>query len=403
MRCLIITQHYAPEPNFITQDLAEGLASKATCTVITTHPNYPYGQFYQGVDGLRIQKSIENQVTIWRLPMYPDHSRSVLRRGLSYLSFTLLAFVMAPFLMWKPDKVIVYQTPFCVGLSALFFKYLYRSKIIFVSADLWPESFSASGIHLPRIVENFLYFYSRWINRRADLVFATTKGMMARFVGDGLDPKKLVYAPLWVDGSVDDIQQADQGSTTENPAQDVVRCVYVGNFGAAQDLGTVLCAAELLKVSHPKIKFDLYGAGVEEPQLQALKNELKLENLEFHGRIDSKKAFMVSAAADVQLVHLKSSPLFLMTVPSKLAFCLSAGSPIVAGVIGESAEILRECGGAQVVAPQSPKEMAEAIVKVTKLSNDDRKQIKLIMRSYYDQYFNKKTLLDRYLQGILSD
>src|SRR5436305_1120071 len=95
-RILIITMYYLPEPNFITADVARALTAVGDVTVITAHPNYPYGRFYPGTRFWRPTRSVENGVTVWRLPFVPDHSSSVLRRGFSYLSFALIAGVFAP-------------------------------------------------------------------------------------------------------------------------------------------------------------------------------------------------------------------------------------------------------------------------------------------------------------------
>src|SRR5580704_13654027 len=111
-RVLVITQMYAPEPNFITQDVASALSLDADVTVITSHPNYPYGRFYPGTQFWRPVKAYEGNVVVWRLPMYPDHGLSPLKRLLSYVSFTVMAMLVAPWVARRPDVIWVYQTPF---------------------------------------------------------------------------------------------------------------------------------------------------------------------------------------------------------------------------------------------------------------------------------------------------
>ena len=102
-------------------DVAELMAAHARVTVITAHPNYPAGKFYPGTRWWRPVRSEENGVTVWRLPMVPDQSTSVLRRALSYLSFLVALTVWAPFVAGRPSVVWVYQTPFttAVGNSSI--------------------------------------------------------------------------------------------------------------------------------------------------------------------------------------------------------------------------------------------------------------------------------------------
>jgi colanic acid biosynthesis glycosyl transferase WcaI len=139
-RILVITQVYAPEPNFITRDVAQALAIDGDVTVITSHPNYPYGRFYPNTRFWRPVKTREGNVVVWRLPMYPNHGLSTLKRLLSYLSFTLAAMTMAPFVAGRPDVVWVYQTPFIVACAALPFKLLCGQKASWLLA--WPMTAS---------------------------------------------------------------------------------------------------------------------------------------------------------------------------------------------------------------------------------------------------------------------
>src|SRR3954464_4622119 len=90
-RILVLSLHYKPEENFIVTEVAEALAESADVVAVTAHPNYPQGRFYSGEKIPAITKSREGGVVVWRLPFFPDHSLSVMRRGLSYLSFTLIS------------------------------------------------------------------------------------------------------------------------------------------------------------------------------------------------------------------------------------------------------------------------------------------------------------------------
>src|SRR5436309_8068184 len=169
-RVLVLTQVFHPEPNFITADVAEALARECDVTVVTAHPNYPHGQFYPGTRFLRIQKSSSNGVVIWRVPFYPDHSLSAFRRAISYLSFAVAAGFVAPFVGGRPDVVWVYHGPFTTGLSALFFKAIYGTRLVFTCADLWPESFMAAGVVKSRLIMSLAGAYNRVLHRAADLV-----------------------------------------------------------------------------------------------------------------------------------------------------------------------------------------------------------------------------------------
>ncbi|MFL5582913.1 MAG: hypothetical protein ACJ8AO_21310, partial [Gemmatimonadaceae bacterium] len=108
----MLTQYYRPEPNFITADVAQELARLSDVTVITAHPNYPTGRFYPGTRPWRLSRSVEDGVTVWRVPHFADHSTSKWRRALSYLSFAGAAAATAMVVARRVDVVWVYHTPF---------------------------------------------------------------------------------------------------------------------------------------------------------------------------------------------------------------------------------------------------------------------------------------------------
>src|SRR5688500_4580045 len=116
-RLLVLSQHYRPEPNFICADVAESLSDLFDVVVVTAHPNYPTGKFYPGTRFWTISRSVENGVTVWRIPMFPDHSLSQFRRGFSYLTFAVLSAVVALIVAPRPAAIWVYHGPFTTILA----------------------------------------------------------------------------------------------------------------------------------------------------------------------------------------------------------------------------------------------------------------------------------------------
>ena len=87
------------------------------------------------------------------------------------------------------------------------------------------------------------------------------------------------------------------------------------------------------------------------------------------------------AAADIGLVVQKSN-VISFNMPSKIPLLLASGSPIIASVpaSGTAARAVRQSGGGVVVAPESPQDLAGAIMSLysnpvltAKLGNKARK------------------------------
>jgi glycosyltransferase involved in cell wall biosynthesis len=389
-RVLVLAQHYRPEPNFITADVAEALRTDREIVVITAHPNYPHGKFYRGTRWWRIERSVENGVVVWRLPFFPDHSLSNFRRGLSFLSFALMATILAPFVAGRPQTVWVYHGVFTTGLAALWFKLVHRSRIVITCADLWPECFLATGVTKHRLVLALLFVYRRWINRQADLLICSTRGTMARYREEGIPAERMRYVPVWVEGITDELPLPLK---PEPP-----NIVYAGNIGPAQQLDVLLLAVSELHQRGVAIALDIYGTGAAEAELRALAERLQCDAVRFHGRVPPALAFVRAAGAHAQYVALQPSALFRMTVPSKLAFSFAAGAPVLAGLEGEAAELAAESGGALAFAPGDRASLVAAIERLLQASPAERERMSNSLRTFYRQRFCRAALLQQYVQ-----
>lgn len=390
-RILLLSQHYRPEPSFITADVAERLAREGyEVTVVTAHPNYPLGRFYDSVRSLWPSRAEENGVTVFRLPFFPDHSKSKLKRLVSYSSFALAAAVFAPLVAGRPSVVWVYHAPFTVAVASLWFRYARGSKVAFICPDLWPESFPAAGVAPPAPILEAMYAYSRWINRRAHMLVATTRGMLRRYASDGIPAARMRLVPLWVEGARG--ARTEGGEDARNAERGVPTLVYAGNLGPAQALDVILRGARRLEDEGLAFELHIYGAGSEEESLRALAESLALTRVRFKGRVSPEEAFRASASATAQIVHLTPSPLFLMTVPSKLAFCLSAGRPVVCGLAGEAREVAQESGGAQLFEPGSEEGFAHAARDILTLSAEEKGAMGARGRRYFEEHLHPDTL-----------
>ena len=389
-RVLVLTQYYRPEPNFITADVAEALAENMDVTVVTAHPNYPKGQFERGARWWTVQTTAENGVQVVRVPLIPDHSRSVFLRGISYLSFALVATVVAPVVGGRPDVVWVYNTPFTTALAAVWFRVVRRSRVVMTSADLWPESFVAAGVAPEGTAFRLSMLYRRIVNRIAHEIVCSTEGTRAKYLAEGIREDSLHYIPTWVDASPGE----------DIPVPGIVdganAIVYAGNLGHAQALDTVVRAAARLVDLEPSIHIDFYGTGGAEKELKALARDVGAVNVRFHGRVPPSVALEASSAALGQIVTLKPSPLFEATIPSKLPFAMAAGSPILSGLQGEAGSIARASGGAIPFDPADPDSLVAAIRALAALSSEERAAMRASLRSTYAAQFAKDRLLNGY-------
>jgi glycosyltransferase involved in cell wall biosynthesis len=149
-------------------------------------------------------------------------------------------------------------------------------------------------------------------------------------------------------------------------------------------LDAVIMAAHQAGLANGQIDLLLMGDGIEAPRLKALVDRLGAANIRFGGRVGTHEIADVFAAADCLVMHLADQPLFDVTIPSKTQFYMAMGRPILAGVKGEAASLLDQCGGAIVVGPENVEALCSAMLELAGRSDAVRRQMGQSARRWYD-------------------
>ena len=161
--------------------------------------------------------------------------------------------------------------------------------------------------------------------------------------------------------------------------------MFAGTMGVMQGLDAVLDAAAQLLEIEPQIKFVFVGGGIECERLKKCAIDRNLENVTFLERQPPEKINAILQMADVLLVHLKDTALFKITIPSKVQAYMAAGKPILLGVKGDSENIIRESKAGVVVTPENPKSIANGILKLYRMTENERKLMGLKGLQYYKE------------------
>ena len=135
---------------------------------------------------------------------------------------------------------------------------------------------------------------------------------------------------------------------------------YVGKVGLAQNLETLVLAAEKLK----DVNFNIVGYGPECAKLEGIVLTKKLTNVTFYGNVGWTDVVDFYQKSDVLYAQLQDS--FSGAMPSKLYQYLNAGRFIIYGG-GEQA--LKKLAGFShniIIRPDNIKELIEAIETVRK-------------------------------------
>ncbi len=402
MKILIVSNHFWPA-NFRINDLAVGMVERGhEVTVMAGIPDYPQGKFFAGYGLFRRRRETYQGVKVHRLPLIPRGGGKKWRLALTYLSSAFFFCLYAPFIGRKSyDVVFVFDTsPVTVALPAIVVKWFYKVPVVMWILDLWPESISATGAITNERFLGGVRRMVRFIYKRCDRLLISSRGFEGSIQEVGGYEGPVAYFPNWVESSLRD--SATIGNQPRPPLPQGFRIVFTGNLGVAQDFPKILDAAERLQ-EYPDIHWVIVGDGRE---LESVRAEVERRNLthQFHllGRFPLEAMPYFFEQADALLLPLKKDPLFALTAPGKLQSYLSSGTPILASLDGEGADIVARAN-AGITCPASDVDaLVEATLKLYRMTPAERKTLGENGRLYCEQQFDRETLFSQ-LEGVFRE
>lgn len=392
MKILVFSQYYWPE-GFRINEVAKTLAERGLeVEVLTGKPNYPEGKVFSGYRAAGCQRETWSGIPIHRIPLMPRGSGGM-RLALNYLSFIFSGLLFGPWLLRKKrfDAIFIYApSPILQALPAIFLGWLKGCPVVLWVQDLWPESLSATGHVRNRLILKLVEQVVRFIYRHSDLLLVQSKAFIApvRALAPGA---RIEYFPNSVD---DTFAVQAQGELPVVDGLEGFSVMFAGNIGAAQAVEVIVEAAHLLK-EQTDIHFVVLGDGsCREWMLQQVK-ERGLTNLHLPGRfpVETMPGFMQKASA--LLATLADREIFAATVPNKVQAYMAAGRPIIACLPGEGARLVAEAGAGIGVRAEDGAELAEAVLRLYRMSKSERDKMGRNGRAYFHEHFDHEQLVDQ--------
>jgi len=385
MRILFLTQWFQPESFFKGLPFAKALKEKGhDVEVLTGFPNYPGGKVYPGYRIWPYQREVMDGIKVHRVPLYPSHDKSAFRRIVNYISFSLSAFLLGPWLVKKPDVIYVYNLV-TLGLPAFFLRLIYGSKVIIDIQDLWPESVASSGMLGSKNVLSVLNGICNWVYRKSDQLVVLSPGFKNHLINRGIQPEKIKVIYNWCNEK--DMQRIPSSSNVRKGPNTVNKFVvlFAGSMGVLQGLDVLLKCAVICRAKMPDVQFVLIGDGADRQRLVQMAVEMKLDNVDFLPHRSIETMGEIYAMADVLIVHLKDIPLFRITIPSKTQAYLYMGKPIIMAVRGDAAGLVERAGAGILCEPDNPTAMEDAIKRLRDAGVKERSKMGDAGHSYYMQ------------------
>ncbi|MGF9760980.1 sugar transferase [Microvirga sp. 0TCS3.31] len=400
MRVWMVTQWFDPEPTFKGMLFAKELQRRGhEVEVVTGFPNYPGGRLYDGYRIRAYQREVVDGIVVHRVPLYPSHDSSALKRVANYASFASAAAVKV-LTGRRPDVVYAYHPPGTVALPAAIARLVRGVPFVYDVQDLWPDTLAATGM-LPQ--GRVLDLVGRVMDATYALaahVVVLSPGFRDRITSRGIPAAKVSVIENWCDES-QIVLPARAAARAALGLREEFTVVFAGTMGPAQALDTVLDAARLLR-DDPGVRLLMIGAGIEVDRLRARATAEGMDNVAFLPRRPVSEIGEVLAAADALLVHLRDDPLFEITIPSKTQAYLHAGRPVLMGVRGDAAAIVAEAGAGIVFPPQDAPALADAVRRMRRLPEEEREEMGRRGARHYEQALSLRVGAGRFADVLES-
>lgn len=385
MRILMLTQWFDPEPTFKGLAFAKELVRMGhEVEVLTGFPNYPGGKLYDGYKVRLLQRENIDGISVLRVPLYPSHDGSALKRIANYVSFALSAAFMGALLVKPADVMYVYHPPATVGFAASIISMVRRIPFVYDIQDLWPDTLAATGMlnnpGILRLVERGC----RFIYRQAAKIVVLSPGFKEMLCTRGVPANKIEVIYNWCDEANIQSNSDDDGLSEKLGLAGKFNIVFAGTMGKAQALDAVLDAAKIINCRQQKVQFVFVGGGIDVERLKQRSIDMGLHNVLFIPRMPMQEIGSVLTRADVLLVHLRDDPLFKITLPSKTQAYMAAGRPILMAVRGDAANLVEEAKAGLACIPEDPQSLVEAVDQFCRMSRQELDDMGERGRKYYE-------------------
>jgi glycosyltransferase involved in cell wall biosynthesis len=368
MKILYVSQYYPPEigaPAARVSELSGAWARKGdSVTVLTGFPNHPTGKVpaeYRSKLWRLFISETRDGVMVKRTWLLPLPNRKGWERMLNYGSFCISAILRGLFLS-KPEIVIATSPQLLVGLSGLIIAKFKRVPFVFEVRDLWPESLEAVGVsQKDSLLIRVLSKVAGLLYRRSDHIVVVTKAFKEHLqLHWNVPAEKISVIVNGVDDQFFHPQAADPAILREFHIEGRFVVGYIGTIGNAHGVETLVETAQLLQ-SDPELAVLVVGEGADKQTLERLVAESRLENVKLFPGQPRHRIPAIVAASQVCLVLLRKSELFKTVIPTKMLEFMSCGRPLVAGLEGESAELIKTADAGVCVTPGDAVALAEAV------------------------------------------
>ena len=394
MRILVHTHFFYPEAgagSIRMQYFVETLRNcKNEIRIISPRPNYPSSKPYPGHEKF-YQKN--ESAGIHYLPIYIPKNHSLIKRGLSYLSYFISSFIFTSLWRFNPDLVITSSPPISTALAAACFSRLNRKKMILDLRDIWPDI----GIELGLINRNYsiqaLKKIETFILNSAESIIVTAEGDKTNLVKKGVSQDSISIIFNGADTALfKPLEESEKNKirTEHEIPLDKKVLIYFGSYNYGMNDLDILSEA-LVKLKKYNNEFYFIAAGDGDNRESFISKISQSVDYKYMGALNINSLSKILASSDISLIPRKGLKQDTGgNTPVKCFESWAAGVPVIlsANPDSEISKIFSENQAGILTEPDNADSFMIAIQSL--LKRNDLKKIGLSGRKYVEINFNRK-------------
>jgi glycosyltransferase involved in cell wall biosynthesis len=369
LHILFLTDNFPPETNAPAsrtfEHCREWVRAGHEVTVITCAPNFPKGKVFDGYRNRLWQQKVIDGIRVIRVWSYITANEGVVKRILDYQSFMFSATLAGPFVP-RVDLVVGTSPQFFTACAAYLVSRMKRIPFVFELRDMWPESIKAVGAMKDSAAIRFLERVELFLYRKASGIVTVTYAFRDSLMRRGIDGTKIDVVTNGVDLSHFAAQAKDRQLVDQLGLQGMFVAGYIGTHGMAHALETLLEAAAALQQTKgaEDVRLLFLGDGVRKAAIANQAQAMGLRNVLFLESVPKDQIVRYWSVLDVSIIHLRKTELFTTVIPSKLFECMGMGLPVLHGVAGESADIVRREKVGEVFESENAQQLVACLLRM---------------------------------------
>ncbi len=368
MKLLFLSDNFPPESNAPAsrtyEHCKEWVKEGIEVTVITCNPNFPYGKVYDGYKNRLYQSEVIDGIKVIRVWSYMSENKGAIKRIADYVSYAFSAVIAGLFV--KTDLIVATSPQLFTALGGCILAKIRRKPWIFELRDLWPEGIKDTGAIKNKKILDFLVKMELCLYRKSDFVITVSKGLKENLVSRGIEASKIDIVTNGANLELFRPIEKNKKILHTLGLENKFIFGYIGTHGLAHGLEFIIDSIKEIK--DERIHFLFIGTGAKKAAVVALAEKLQLNNVTFLDPVTKSEVADYISVIDAALIPLTKTDIHASLIPSKIFESASMLKPILLGVEGEAADIVKRHNAGLIFEPENKNEF---LAGVEKISSDD--------------------------------